>query len=168
MPRRGRRTRVAFTAFLVGGGGAEKVTRPIWVHTAGGSSLAGVSSGSLSEALRWNSEGPSQRLGDGPDGLLIPSLLRVEAPITYLYWIVSEVVDARNFVIRILTMLNRNTKLIWREKGREGKRKSREVGTSWETAFSPATPWKSMSMHTPVPPVTPAPAWGPKASAPPF
>lgn len=40
----------------------------------------------------------------------------------YLYWIVSEVVDARNFVIRILTMLNRNTKLIWkkveRDKGR--------------------------------------------------
>lgn len=41
----------------------------------------------------------------------------------YLYWIVSDVVDARNFVIRILTMLNRNTKLIWKktEWGRHGK-----------------------------------------------
>lgn len=67
--------------------------------------------------------------GDAPDGLLIPSLLSIEAPITYLYWIVSDVVDARNFVIKILTMLNRNIKLIWREKGREGKRKSHEVGT---------------------------------------
>lgn len=46
----------------------------------------------------------------------------LSAPVTYLYWMVSDVVDARNFVIRILTMLNRNTKLIWREEGREGKR----------------------------------------------
>lgn len=36
----------------------------------------------------------------------------------YLYWIVSVVVDARNFVIRILTMLNRKTKLIWKKAGR--------------------------------------------------
>lgn len=34
---------------------------------------------------------------------------------SYLYWIVSDVVDARNFVIRILTMLNRKTKLIWKK-----------------------------------------------------
>ncbi len=30
----------------------------------------------------------------------------------YLYWIVSDVVDARSLVIRILTMLKRKMKLI--------------------------------------------------------
>lgn len=49
------------------------------------------------------------------------SLRGAKAPSTYLYWIVSDVVDARNFVIRILTMLNRNTKLIWREGAERGK-----------------------------------------------
>lgn len=46
---------------------------------------------------------------------------RGKAPITYLYWIVSDVVDARSFVIRILTMLNRNTKLIWRRESERGR-----------------------------------------------
>lgn len=37
----------------------------------------------------------------------------------YLYWMVSDVVEARSFVIRILTMLNRNTKLIWKKAERD-------------------------------------------------
>lgn len=36
----------------------------------------------------------------------------------YLYWMVSEVVEARSLVMRILTMLKRNTKLICRKKSR--------------------------------------------------
>jgi len=35
----------------------------------------------------------------------------------YLYWIVSDVVEARSFVMRIRTMLNRKIKLIWKEEG---------------------------------------------------
>lgn len=35
----------------------------------------------------------------------------------YLYWIVSDVVEARSFVMRIRTMLNRKMKLIWEEQG---------------------------------------------------
>lgn len=48
--------------------------------------------------------------------------VRGKAPVSYLYWMVSDVVDARSFVMRILTMLNRNTKLIWREGVRGGRR----------------------------------------------
>lgn len=36
---------------------------------------------------------------------------------SYLYWIVSDVVEARSFVMRIRTMLNRKMKLIWEEQG---------------------------------------------------
>lgn len=59
--------------------------------------------------------GTPRALG-GEEGLLLPCLpgQGVQA-LPYLYWIVSDVVDARNFVIRILTMLNRNTKLIWKK-----------------------------------------------------
>lgn len=41
--------------------------------------------------------------------------------LTYLYCIVSEVVEALSFVIKILTMLNRNTKFIWKRRKREEK-----------------------------------------------
>ena len=52
----------------------------------------------------------------------------------YLYWIVSDVVDARNFVIRILTMLKRNIKLIWKKAERD---KGRSVGVSQKQTTSP-------------------------------
>lgn len=42
--------------------------------------------------------------------------------LTYLYWIVSEVVEALSFVIKILTMLNKNTKFIWKRRERERKK----------------------------------------------
>lgn len=44
--------------------------------------------------------------------------------LTYLYCIVSEVFEALSFVIKILTMLNRNTKLIWKRRKREEKVRS--------------------------------------------
>lgn len=59
----------------------------------------------------------------------------VKTPVIHLYWIVSDVVDARSFVMRILTMLKRNTKLIWRE-GRQ-KRKDREVGNALRGSHFP-------------------------------
>lgn len=52
----------------------------------------------------------------------------------YLYWMVSDVVDARNFVIRILTMLKRNIKLIWKKAERD---KGRSVGVSQKQTTSP-------------------------------
>lgn len=75
----------------------------------------------------------SNSRGEDPKGsgertpLLLPCLpgQGVQA-FSYLYWIVSDVVDARNFVIRIRTMLNRNTKLIWKKA--EGTRE----GMWWE------------------------------------
>lgn len=64
--------------------------------------------------------------GAWPGWRLPPPLQGVEARSAHLYWIVSEVVEARNFVIRILTMLNRKIKLIWREgAGREKGRTPR-------------------------------------------
>lgn len=93
---------MAFTAFLGAGGEGGAV---------GGASLrAGGAPGEGAEAPPTGREWP-------------PSPL----PLAHLYWIASDVVDARNFVMRILTMLNRNTKLIWREGGREGMEEHHEV-----------------------------------------
>lgn len=44
------------------------------------------------------------------------SLITLSLALTHLYWIVSDVVEALSFVIRILTMLKRKIKLICRKK----------------------------------------------------
>lgn len=88
------------------------------------------------DSLRWEDGLPglaSQASSRGEDsegsgegaGLLassLPARPGIRA-FPYLYWIVSDVVDARNFVIRIRTMLNRNIKLIWK-KAEKGHRRS--------------------------------------------
>lgn len=96
---------MAFTAFL----GGERATRQSEPTPQAGPHSGAISRGKSSpaedcEALEGSAQIPPSSLPPG-----------VKAPILHLYWIVSEVVDARSFVIRILTMLKRNTKLIWRE-----------------------------------------------------
>lgn len=58
------------------------------------------------------------KMGPGQDNqgsaLLAPE--QQKSQLAYLYCIVSEVVEALSFVIKILTMLNRNTKFIWKKK----------------------------------------------------
>lgn len=54
-------------------------------------------------------------------GILMPFLLkRIRRKewkwSSYLYWMVSDVVDALSLVIRIRTMLKRKTKFIWKQK----------------------------------------------------
>lgn len=65
--------------------------------------------------------------------------------IAHLYWIVSEVVEARNFVIRILTMLNRKIKLIWREGA--GREKGRTRGE--DELRGGHLPWEPTEPHVP-------------------